>query len=143
MEVKVKNGIDKLLFGMRQKDVIAIYGEPDKKIIDEEKNILYLYNEQKWQLTFYEDEDFRLGYIICAHPGLTLFSNKIIGTKIDNAKTALQQNGFSSWELEEFDITENYFNEQNWLVLQAEFGEVVKLEIGAIINDDDQFEWKF
>ncbi len=143
MEVKLKHGVDKLLFGMRQKDVIAIYGEPDKKIIDEEKNILYLYNQQKWQLTFYEDEDFRLGYIICAHPDLKLFSNKIIGMNIDNAKTALQQNSISSWELEEFDITESYFNEGNWLVLQAEFGEVVKLETGTIINDNDEFEWKF
>src|SRR5690606_29005801 len=115
MEVKLKHGIDKLLFGMKQQDVIAIYGEPDKKIIDEEKNILYLYNDQKWQLTFYEDEDFRLGYIICAHPDLTLFSNKIIGMKIGDAKATLQQHKMTSWELEEFDITESYFNEDHWL----------------------------
>jgi hypothetical protein len=142
MELNLKNGIDKLLFGMRQKDVIAIYGVPQKKIIDEDQNILYIYNQQKWQLTFYEDEDFRLGYIVCANPELTLFSNKIIGVPTDEVKAMLQPKGLKTWELEEFDLDENYFNEDFWLVLQSEFGYVAKIDIGAIIKDDE-FEWKF
>jgi hypothetical protein len=50
---------------------------------------------------------------------------------------------FKSWEIEDFDSTENHFNESNWLILQSEFGLVVKVEIGAIINDKDEFDWKF
>ena len=38
---------------------------------------------------------------------------------------------------------ENYFNEENWIIFQTEFDEVVKFEIGAIINDKDEFDWKF
>ena len=53
------------------------------------------------------------------------------------------QKGLKSWEVEEFDIAENHFNEENWLILQSEFGEVAKIELGAIINDDDEFVWKF
>jgi hypothetical protein len=44
---------------------------------------------------------------------------------------------------EEFDTFENYFNEENWIIFQTEFDEVVKFEIGAIINDKDEFDWKF
>ena len=36
MIIHLKNGIDKLLFGMKQKDVIAIYGNPNQKYKDEE-----------------------------------------------------------------------------------------------------------
>lgn len=143
MIVHLRQGIDKLKFGMQQKDVISIYGEPDKKIIDEEQNILYLYNAQKWQLTFYEDEGFKLGYIICANPNLELFGAKVIGHKIEKVTSAAEQNGVKGFEVEEFDITENHFNEDNWLILQTEFGEVVKVELGAIINSKDEFEWKF
>ena len=143
MEIKLKEGIDELKFGMQQKDVISIYGEPTKKIIDEEKNILFLYNDKKWQLTFYEDEGFKLGYIICSNANLKLFSKKIIGTKIEDATSEMVQKGLKSWEVEEFDIAENHFNEDNWLILQSEFGEVAKIELGAIINDDDEFVWKF
>jgi hypothetical protein len=55
----------------------------------------------------------------------------------------LGQKGLAKWEREEFDTLENFFNEPNWIILQAEFDEVVKVEIGAIINDKDEFEWKF
>ena len=104
---------------------------------------MFLYNDHKWQLTFYEDEGFKLGYIICSNPNLTLFSKKIIGTKIEDATSEMVQKGLKSWEVEEFDIAENHFNEANWLILQSEFGEVAKIELGAIINDDDEFVWKF
>lgn len=142
MKINLKQGIDKLLFGMKQKDVIAIYGEPQKKIVDEDQNILYLYNQQRWQLTFYEDEDFRLGYIVCSHPELTLFDNSIIGMNTDEVKATLEPKGLKKWEIEEFDLAENHFNEDFWLILQSEFGQVMKIDLGAIIKDDE-FEWKF
>ena len=58
MILNPKNGIDKLLFGMQQKDVEAIYGKPDKEFKDDDENIIYLYNKEKLRLTFYEDEKF-------------------------------------------------------------------------------------
>ena len=36
-----------------------------------------------------------------------------------------------------------YFNEDNWLFFHVDYDEVVEVEIGAIINDKDEFEWKF
>lgn len=143
MEVLLKHGIDRLRFGMREADVVALYGEPTKKITDEDGNILYLYNEYKWQLTFYEDEEFRLGYIISSNPNLTLFGHKVIGSAANSFAAELKLSGIINWEVEEFDITENFFDEKNWLILQSDFGEVAKVELGAIISDDDEFEWKF
>ena len=64
MKVNLKSGIDKLLFGMKQNDVIAIYGQPDKQYKDEDDNVIFLYNAQKMRLTFYQDEAFRVGYIM-------------------------------------------------------------------------------
>ena len=47
-------------------------------------------------------------------------------------------------EVERFDATENHFNESNWLILQSEFGTVIRVEIGALIDDvKDEFQWKF
>jgi hypothetical protein len=140
MKINLKHGIDKLLFGMKQPDVKAIYGNPDKEFKDEDKNIIYVYNAQKLRLTFYEDEGFRLGYIISSNRELTLLDRKIIARDIDEVKTELN---FKSWEQEDFDMAENHFNESNWLILQSEFGIIAKVEIGAIINGKDEFDWKF
>lgn len=143
MKIIPKNGFDQLLFGMKQADVIAIYGKPSKQFSDEESNIIFTYNDKKLRLTFYEDEDFRLGYIITSNPEATLFDNKLIGRNFGEIQKELLSNGFKSWEQEDFDLAENQFNEDHWIILQSEFGEIVKIEIGAIINDKDEFDWKF
>ena len=140
MNIIPKNGVDKLLFGMKQKDVIAIYGNADKEFKDDDNNVIFLYNQHKCRLTFYEDEDFRLGYIITSNSDAILLDKKIIGR---NVAEVMQELPFKSWEMETFDSTENHFNESNWLILQSEFGIIIRLEIGAIINDNDTFDWKF
>ena len=140
MKLNPKNGIDQLLFGMKQKDVIALYDNPDKEFKDDDNNIIFLYNQHKWRLTFYEDEDFRLGYIITSNSEIKLLNKTIIGRNVEEVKQELP---FKSWETEVFDSTENHFNESNWLILQSEFGIIIRVEIGAIINDNDTFDWKF
>ena len=140
MIINLKNGIDKLLFGMKQKDVEALYGKADKQYKDEDDNVICLYNAPKLSLTFYKDEDFRLGYIICSHPEVTILDKKVIGKNVENIKAELP---FKSWTKEDFDTTENHFNESNWLILQSEYNDIIRVEIGAIINERDEFDWKF
>lgn len=140
MIINLKNGIDNLLFGMKQKDVESVLGKPNKKFNDEDRNVIYLYYDKKLRLTFYADEDLKLGYIISSNPKITLLNSLIIGKDIDYLKSELP---FKSWEIEDFDSVENHFNESNWLILQTEYNEVIRVEIGAIIKDNDEFDWKF
>ena len=143
MKINLKNGIDKLLFGMKQKDVEALYGKPNRNYKDEDDNVIFAYNSLKMRLTFYQEEDFKLGYIVASSPDLELFGNKIIGKKINTAKKELATKDIAKFTQEDFDTFENYFNEDNWFILQTEFDEVVKFELGAIINNNDEFDWKF
>ena len=143
MEVKLKFGIDKLLFGMKQGDVKKRYGEPDKQFKDDDKNIVLVYNQLQLRLTFYDDEDLRLGYIISSNPNLTINDKIVINQTAEVVKKQLEVNKIKSWEKEDFDLTENHFNEENWLILQSEFGRIIKVELGAIIKNEDDFDWKF
>ena len=143
MKISLKNGIDKLIFGMKQKDVSAVYGTPDRNYKDEDENVIFVYNKFKMRLTFYKEEDFKMGYIVISSPDLELFGNTLIGRKIKDVKKELALKNISKFTQEEFDTFENYFNEDNWLLFQTEFEEVVKVEVGAIINDKDEFDWKF
>lgn len=143
MKINLKNGIDKLIFGMKQKDVTAIYGKPDRNYKDEDDNVIFAYNALKIRLTFYKDEEFKLGYMVASSPDLDLFGNKMITRKITDVKKDLAAKGITKFTQEEFDTFENYFNEENWIIFQTEYDEVVKFEIGAIINQKDEFDWKF
>ena len=140
MKLNPKNGIDQLLFGMKQKDVATLYGAPDRQFKDEDDNVIFLYNQHQWRLTFYSDEELRLGYIITSNPKVLILDKKVIGRNIGEVKNELP---FKSWEEEDFDSMVNHFNESNWIVLQSEFDTIIRVEIGAIINDKDEFDWKF
>lgn len=140
MIVNPKNGIDKLVFGMKKKDVELLYGKPNKQFTDDDGNTIYLYNNLKFRLTFYEDEDFKLGYIISSNQDVTLLDKKVIGVNVVELKNVLP---FKNWEQEDFDSTENHFNESNWIVLQSEYDTVIRLELGAVLNDKDEFVFKF
>ncbi|KFF13873.1 hypothetical protein [Flavobacterium hydatis] len=143
MKINPKNGIEKLLFGMKQNDVTAIYGKPDRNYKDEDDNVIFAYNKLKMRLTFYQEEALKLGYVVASSPDLEIFGFKIIGRKIADVKKDLAAKGITKFTQEEFDTFENYFNEENWIIFQTEFEEVVKFEIGAIINSKDEFDWKF
>ena len=144
MKINPKSGIDQLIFGMKQKDVKALYGNPDKQYEDEDSNVIYLYNDKKIRLTFYEDEEFRLGYLISSHPELELFSEKIIGKNWKVVEEVLTAKNIKSLEKENFDSVDNYFNESNWMIFQVEYNEVIRFELGAVFNEKaDEFDWKF
>ncbi|MCH4828495.1 MULTISPECIES: hypothetical protein [Flavobacterium] len=144
MKINPKIGIDQLVFGMKPNDVIKLYGQPNKQFEDEEQNLIYLYNDQKWRLTFYEDEEFRLGYIISSNPDLILFEKTILAQPINEIQELLNTRKLKPLEIESFDSVDNYFNESNWMIFQVEYGSVIRFELGAVFNDhSDEFEWKF
>ena len=143
MKINPKIGIDKVIFGMKQNDVTAIYGKPDRNYKDEDDNVIFAYNKLKMRLTFHVEEDFKLGYIVASSPELELFGKKLLNRKISDVKKDLAAKSITKFTQEEFDTFENYFNEENWIIFQTEFDEVVKFEIGAIINQKDEFDWKF
>ena len=144
MEIKLKDGIDKLVFGMKREHVESAYGKPDRQFQDEDGNPIWVFNEPRLRLTFYVDEDSRLGYISSSHPDLTLHGIKLVGGAVDATKVALMPKGIKTWEKDSYDITEQYFNEANWIWLQAEFGTVVKVEFGVGMKErEDAFDWKF
>ncbi|OQY01760.1 MAG: hypothetical protein B6I20_07440 [Bacteroidetes bacterium 4572_117] len=142
MEIKVKNGIDNLLFGASRELVEKTLGKFDKEYFDDDGNILYQYNKLKLTLTFYKDEGFKLAYIQCSSNEITLFGEKIIGKDLEGVFKLLEEKEISDFEYEDYDSFETYTNEDNWLVLNIEYGEVNEIEIGVIINDDDEYEWK-
>ncbi|WP_300486597.1 hypothetical protein [Flavobacterium sp.] len=143
MKINLKTGIAELVFGMKQKDVEAVYGKPDRQYKDDDNNIIYLYNDNYMRLTFYEEEDMKLGYIICSAPELELFEHELIGGDAISVQEEMIEKGIKDWETETFDTVDNIFNESNWLILQSEFGKIIRVEVGAIINDKDEFDWKF
>ena len=143
MEIKLKYGIDNLLFGMKEQDVTKILGKPDTQYKDEEENVVFMYNARKLRLIFYKEEDFKLGYITTTNPDVKLVNTLIIGKNWSEVYPVLEKNKVKSFETDTSEGMMSYFNEENWLFIHVDYNEIVKIEVGAVFSDKDEFDWKF
>lgn len=143
MEIKLKYGIDNLLFGMKEQDVTKILGKPDTQYKDEEENVVFMYNARKLRLIFYKEEDFKLGYITTTNQVVKLLNTLIIGKNWSEVYPVLEKNKVKSFETDTSEGMVSYFNEENWLFIHVDYNEIVKIEVGAVFSDKDEFDWKF
>lgn len=144
MEIKLKYGIDNLLFGMKEQDVTKILGKPDSSYKDEDENVVFVYNSRKLRLTFYKEEDFRLGYMTTSNPVVKLFNTTLIGKNWSEIYPVLEKNKIKSFESDTAEGIVSYFNEENWLFFHLDYNEIVKIELGAVFKEkEDDFDWKF
>lgn len=144
MEIKLKYGIDNLLFGMKEQDVIKILGKPDSSYKDEEENVVFMYNSRKLRLIFYKEEDFRLGYMTTSNSAVKLFNSFLIGKDWSEVYPILEKNKIKPFEMDVNEGLVSYFNETNWLIFHVDYNEIVKIELGAVFKEnEDDFDWKF
>ena len=143
MEIKLKYGIDNLLFGMKEQDVTKILGKPDTQYKDEEENVVFMYNARKLRLIFYKEEAFKLGYLTTTNPIVKLFNTSLIGKNWSDVFPVLEKHKVKSFETDTVEGMMSYFNEENWLFVHVDYNEIVKIEVGAVFSDKDEFDWKF
>jgi hypothetical protein len=143
MEIKLKYGIDNLLFGMKEQDVTKILGKPDTQYKDEEENIVFMYNARKLRLIFYKEEAFKLGYMTTTNPIVKLFNTTIISKNWSDVLPVLEKHKVKSFETDTVEGMMSYFNEENWLFVHVDYNEIVKIEVGAVFSDKDEFDWRF
>lgn len=143
MQLKPKIGIGNLKFGMTQKDILEVLGIPNRKRIDEDDDdeVLLEFNQLKLRLTFYLNEGNRLGYLRTNNVDLTFNGHKIIGTKIDFAKKMIFGSLITNWEIDEHDFFISHSNDEFWITLNEEFGEVIGIELGVTFLNEENYDW--
>lgn len=142
MELKPKIGIDNLTFGLNKLEVIKILGEPNRvfEMEDDDNELTLEWNEEKLRLTFYKNENEKFGYLRTSNTKLTYNGHSIINSNYQFAKEEIFYE-FQDWEKEEYDFLTVYFNENCWLSLNCEYGNVIDIEMGVTFKDDENYDW--
>ena len=143
MEIKPEIGIGELKFGMKLSDVINILGNPDseKAEKDAEHRIIVVFNKHRLRLTFYENENNSLGYIISSNTNLTYNGIEIINSNIDFIKNEVFKDIISEWEIEDYGSFISHFEEKYWITLYSEFETVTSFEIGVPFKNEEEYKW--
>lgn len=140
MELKLKYGIDNIVFGMTEFDIVKILGNPDKISKDDNEDVFYQYNESKIRVTFLSDEQGKLGNISCANSKLLFKGKKIIGSSVAEVKSLF--NEIEDWEIDRYETFDSYYNEEVNLTLNVEYDEITYIDIFVPFNDSDEYDWK-
>lgn len=142
MELKLALGIDNLKFGLKQEEVFSLLGNPNKVHIDEddEDEMVCDWNDYKFRLTFYKNENLKLGYIRIKNQNLTFNDQKIIGQSIKHVKEVLFAH-LDNWEVDEYEFFSTYFNEKFWLTLHVDYGIIEEVEIGVPLKSNLEYDW--
>jgi hypothetical protein len=142
MLLKPGKGLGELTFGMLPTTVVQKLGEPDKIFVsdDDEDELLYQYNGLRMMLTFYKNENNRLGYIRTSNPAITYNGALLLDQPV---KTILDgpMKDIKNWQAEKYDFFDTYLNEKNWIVLNVEYERISDLEIGVPLDSDDVYVW--
>ena len=77
-----------------------------------------------------------------SNPDALLFGTNVIGRNPKEVISELSGKNITDWETAEEDGIQTDFNEDNWLVFVSEFEAITKVEVGALLVNDD-FVWKF
>jgi hypothetical protein len=142
MEIKPEIGIGELKFGMKLAEVIKILGNPDsvKAEKDDEHRIIVVFNKHRLRLTFYENENGKLGYIISSNPNLTYNGINIINSNIDFTKKEVFGKIINKWEIENYESFISHFEEKYWLTLHSEFETVTIFELGVPYKNEEDYK---
>ena len=142
MEIKLGTGLGAITFGKKEAEIIALLGEPDKMFTaeEDEDELIYQYNKLQLRLTFYNHEDGRLGYISTADTGTVFEGKTIIGEPVEKVTDEVFKQ-VEEWDIENYDFFDTYMNEEYWLILTTDYGKVVEVDFGVLIDEDEEYIW--
>jgi len=144
MEIKTGIGLDNILFGMSQDNVIAIMGRPDKVVYDHVSNIFkleieYYYNRHLVQMNF--DEYDRLCGITVFNPDALMFNREIMGKTKSEILDLLKLNGYCKIEDEDYDWFETVWCDEILTDFTFGFNKLKSINFSPLYDDNDEQIW--
>ncbi|MGB0561638.1 MAG: hypothetical protein ACPGVO_07505 [Spirulinaceae cyanobacterium] len=146
MEIVIGSGVDNVLFGFTERQVVEKLGNPDKVWnIDygnpEDRDIELTYNELRLVLKIEKENESRLGWIEVHNQNATLWGIHPWRTSKSELLALLVERLDEDYEIEEYRSMECYLFDENWVELQYEFDRLYCFKLGVLYGEDDQPLW--
>lgn len=142
MNANIGVGYGKILFGMKENEIIQVLGDPDKIIDAREDGIEYLYNSLKLKLFFGYEEDDRLYSIEVFDKDVTFLSYQIIGMPFEDFEKIMIAKGYNSCEHDDYAYFNTVYYEEINTTFTMEFDEIKSFEFSPLFEEDkDTIIW--
>jgi hypothetical protein len=91
-------------------------------------------------ITFYKQENNRLGYIRSSNPAITYNGELLLDQPVKDVLEGSMKT-MKNWQIEKYDYFDTYINEKSWLILNVEYERISDVEMGAPLEGDDVYVW--
>ncbi|MCK5148085.1 hypothetical protein KAR48_15115 [bacterium] len=144
MQINIGTGLNNINFGIKQEQLIALLGEPDKiNPLDQEQEgkVIVYYNDLRAKFKFDKDEEMKLYAIEVFHPEALLFGEKLIDKSSMEIIEALKAKGYEKLAYENYKTFNTIFCETIWMTFQFEFDLLTGIEFSPLFDENEQIVW--
>ncbi|MEL6930136.1 MAG: hypothetical protein AAFO95_16080 [Cyanobacteria bacterium J06600_6] len=140
MDIILGWGFDQIRFGMKEADIVAILGSPDKKY-ESDYDLHLVYFSIKCDLWILK-EDNRLHWIQSSNPKAQVFGKLLINENKKELISFLNSKLDDKLEIDDFGWNEYYTFTDTWLSLYFEFNVLTMFSFGHFWSDNDEPVWQ-
>lgn len=141
MEIKLGYGVDSILFGHTEQQVIALLGNPDKTFFTDEENKRLQFNELQVELSFETKNDLRLGWIEVHNKNVAILGHQLIGKSMPEVLSILRVELDTEPTIDDYGSFVSVTFEKEWLELQFSFNKLTNINFGVLYGENDEPEW--
>ena len=135
IQIKIGIGLDNIIFGIFQDDVINLLGKPDK-ILDTEKEdgIVYYYNNLMVKTKFDLLEGGRLYSFEIYNPNAIMFNQQIIYKEKSEVLELLKMKGYSDVVHKDYETFDTIFCKEMCSTFAFEFDKLINVEFSPLYD---------
>lgn len=141
MDIKLGYGIDSILFGHTEQQVIASIGNPDKTFFTDEENKRLQFNDLLLELSFEAENDHRLGWIEVHNKNVSILGRQLIGKSMPEVLSILRTELGTEPAIDDYGSFISVTFEKEWLELQFSFNKLTNINFGVLYGKNNEPEW--
>ena len=141
MKITLGTGIDKLAFGFDIAKTEQVWGAAEKSYTDESGDKFLAYFSRKTALRFEKEQAFRLTWIECFSPEITLLDKHPFEIPIESLTYLIEQRDAEETEVFEMGWLETIYYAEESLEFQLQFGELSAVNCGVHFDEQDRPLW--
>lgn len=141
MKIVLGSGVDNILFGLTEHQIIQQLGAPDKIWLTDCGNRELMYFDLQLVLKIELKNDNKLGWIEVHNRSATLWGVNLWEVPRKELLELLFLRLNEEYEFEDYSSLECYSFYENWVELQFELGQLKCCNFGVLYGENDQPLW--
>ena len=141
MEIKIGNGCNNIVFGMSEKNVKNVLGEPNKEycryISSGCNHKVYQYNDLMIAPIFHEEENFKLYTIEVYNTNIRLWDFKLFNKNMEEVTSFLISKGYTTLENESYETFDTLYCDELNINFAFEFNRLTNASFSPLWNNDN------